>query len=186
MITVDKFMQKMLVMFSSEQKKQEKLEKEIFKFFVIFSRFEFALKSSGFLVKKPSGKSAEPNWDSFVKKYKETFQVTDDLNNSFTYLTNQCSAPSRQILVVSDEGTVNEVLSSTWKEQNIDVNAPELKKVVDSIKLVRNNLFHGGKYGDKSWNDPDRTSLLIEHSIKVIWALVGLNSDIEVYFEDFA
>ncbi|WP_230432141.1 hypothetical protein [Plesiomonas shigelloides] len=183
-------MQKMLVMFSSEKKKQEKLEKEIFKFFVIFSRFEFALKSSGFLVKKPSEKPsekpAEPNWDSFVKKYKKTFQVTDELNNSFTYLTNQCSAPSRQILVVSDEGTVNEVLSSTWKKQNIDANAPDLKKVVDSIKLVRNNLFHGGKYGDKSWNDPERTSLLIEHSIKVIWALVELNSDIEVYFVEFA
>ncbi|MGI2801004.1 hypothetical protein ACRTC3_20820 [Photobacterium damselae] len=178
MISVDKFMQQMFDMFSSEQEIQKKLEKDIFQFFVIFSRFEFALKSSGFLQKQK--KNAEPDWNSFVKKYKDTFQVTEALSPSFSYLTEQKSAPNRQMLKVS-----NGALSTTWEKQNINVKDPELKKVTDSIKLVRNNLFHGGKYGDKSWNEPKRTSILINHSIKVILALVELDQEIKISFENF-
>ncbi|WP_323908392.1 hypothetical protein [Aeromonas veronii] len=186
MITVNKFIKKMLSIFSNELKQQQKLERDIFNFLLVFSRFEFSLKTSGFLVKKKNGDTAEPNWDAFVKKYKTIFQVTDEINESFVYLTAKDSAPNRQALVISDEGCAHETLSTIWKPQNIDTNAPDLKKVTDSIRLIRNNLFHGGKYGDKSWSNIERTCLLIEHSINVMWVIVRLDNNIESYFEDFA
>ncbi|MFQ2400735.1 hypothetical protein [Aeromonas dhakensis] len=186
MITVNKLIKNIMSIFSTETRRQAELRRDIFKFFLIFSRFEFSLKSSGFLNKKKNGESAEPGWDTFVKKYKLTFKIHDELQESFDYLTDPSSAPNRQILVVTAEGSADEKLSTTWKPQNIDANAPELKKVTDSIRLVRNNLFHGGKYGDKTWDDPERTKLLIEHSIKVIWALLELDSEVEGIFENFA
>ena len=169
-------------MFSCEDQQQEQLKKDIFKLFVIYSRFEFALKASGYLVKKNAGKPAEPNWDLFVRRYKNAFKVSGKIEISFNFLTEQKTAPNRQVLVVSNKGE----LSTKWVTQNIDPNSPELKRVVDSIKLIRNNLFHGGKYGEESWNNLERARLLIEHVINVIWTLVELDKDIEAYFEDFA
>lgn len=185
MLTVTEFMKKMLTLFSFEQRKQDNLKAEMFKFFVIFSRFEFSLKQSGYIVVKPEGQAAEPSWDAFVKKYKNEYIVNASFAESFNYLTEEFTAPNRQIVKINgtDENGIN-ILGTTWKKQTIDTNSPSIKMVVDSIKLVRNNLFHGGKYGDESCNNPERTSALINHSINVIWSLAALDMDVSAYFQE--
>lgn len=185
MISLTNFMSKMLQMFSFENGKQEELRQEIFEFFVVFSRFEFALKERGYIKRKEEGKNAEPDWDAFLKINKDNFIVTEDCSVSFQYLTTPETAPNRQKLFYTTESG-EEVIKTNWSEQKIDINTPDLKKVIDSIKLVRNNLFHGGKYGDKSWCDFTRTSNLLRHSISMLFVLKELDEYISAYFEDFA
>lgn len=43
-----------------------------------------------------------------------------------------------------------------------------LNVLIDCIKRVRNNLFHGGKYGCNGFESPQRSLLLIESSIAIL------------------
>lgn len=169
-------------MFSFEAKEQKQLKDDIFTFFCIFSRFEFALKESGFLANK---NHAEANWGSFVNTYKGQFSVSNEAKKSFWYLTDADTRPNKQKVIKTIEDG-HEVLSTQWEQFNMDAGAPDLQKVTDAIKVVRNNLFHGGKYGDKTWNDVNRTSLLVKSSVIMILELVNLNEYLQAYFEDFA
>ncbi len=178
-------MSKMFEIFSFERGEQDELRKEIFKFFVVFSRFEFALKEGGYIKKREEGKNAEPDWDAFLKANKSKFSVTAKCSNSYCYLTDPETAPNNQKIFYVTESDVKEI-KTHWTEQTIDLNSPSLKRVIDSVKLVRNNLFHGGKYGDKTWCDLNRTSSLLKHSIFMLFVLKELDQNISIYFEDFA
>ena len=57
-----------------------------------------------------------------------------------------------------------------------------LKKVSRSIKTIRNNLFHGGKYGDKDWDNRDRIKFLLENGNSVIEQLTKLDSALREYY----
>lgn len=100
-------------------------------FFVVFSRYEFALKRGGFLKGSP-GKRAEPDWDSFAEKLGSIFfdamRAAPEADIFFS------AQPKR--LIVVDAKTVDFV-----KPANI-VNG---KMLFEAIRLVRNNLFHGEK-----------------------------------------
>jgi hypothetical protein len=169
-------------MFSLSEDEQSEVKNTTFNFFVIFSRFEFALKEAGFINNNGEGGSVEASWDKFIKKYKKQYVVKHEFLNSFDYLTKNTTAPNKQVIQVIAE----DELKAIWRNQSIDPHAPELKKVIDSIKIVRNNLFHGGKYGHKSWNDKERTQKLIEHSIIAIFSFIELDETIRYYFYDLA
>jgi len=53
-------------------------------------------------------------------------------------------------------------------------------KVGTLIKTVRNNLFHGGKHGDVSWDDQDRMKVLLGLVLEIlgeIAEIAGLQND---------
>lgn len=52
-----KKIEQFLQMFSQDARKQQRLKDDIFNFFVVFSRFEFALKESGYLKDKKSSRT---------------------------------------------------------------------------------------------------------------------------------
>ena len=168
-------------MFSLDTHKQKKLKDDIFEFFIIFSRFEFALKESGFLVDKSN---AEASWDKFVSQYKDEFTVDEKIKSSYEYLTSAETRPNRQKTRKNTENP--DEISTYWDTLNLDTNSPELKKATDVIKVIRNNLFHGGKYGDKTWSDLERTSLLVTHSVTMLLSIVNLDEHLQVYFENYA
>ncbi|EGQ7678895.1 hypothetical protein [Vibrio parahaemolyticus] len=174
--SVKDIVKSILDIFTHNVDEQQVLKDQMFDFFLVFSRFECALKETGYI--SAPGSNASPDWNRFVSAYKENFDVTSDILESYEYLTNEATAPNRQ-KVTSDS-------SYEWKPQTINVNAPKLVLAVDSIKLVRNNLFHGGKYGDETWGDYERNIHLMSHSISLLFAMKELDSDIAAIFENFA
>lgn len=130
------------------------LAKAAFDYFYWFSRFEFALKEHGFLKSKEEGEKAEPQWGEFVSKYSGEYQLTDDAKELIVL------HPKRQ--VIGAGGGLD------WKPVGLEHCNNDLCKVVTMLTTVRNNLFHGGKHGDKEMDDVKRNILLLETAGKVL------------------
>ena len=55
--------------------------KEIsFEFFYWFSRFEFALKANNYLKNNNIGAKAEPDWEEFRKRFKNSYTTSSQAN----------------------------------------------------------------------------------------------------------
>ena len=128
-----------------------------FEFFILFSKFECALKHSGYL--KRSRGYAEPDWNKFADNSEASLEKLFSYSNQRTvshalYITT--APPKRQWV---ENGRL------TWKETESPRN---FKDFLNCIKTVRNNLFHGGKFGCDGFTDPERSFQLIAASIAIL------------------
>jgi hypothetical protein len=107
----------------------------IFDFFVVFSRFEFALKRSGYF--KGNEDRVDPDWDQFCSKVHNKFNkaVSPEFERACEYYTTK--PPKKQII---RNGKV------VWKDNMQGTGESEFRWIIRSIKTVRNNLFHGAKF----------------------------------------
>jgi hypothetical protein len=115
-------------------------------FFKIFSRFEFALKESGYL---REGRYASANWHTFAR----------DLTNAF--FTEVCESRKASTLLRNPPKTQKVRQGSLeFEPTTLPTNTQEL---FEAVCRVRNNLFHGGKSGepDADPSDPRRNEKLI-------------------------
>ena len=131
-----------------------------------FSRFEYALKKHGYLKSTDTGKKAEPNWDMFVKRNR----------NKYT--------PSPAALALVKARPKQQVVASNaqlaWQELQFAETEFELQKVTLLLRLVRNNLFHGGKPGDSNWDEPQKLIPLLQTSrsaLDELAAFAGFKGD---------
>lgn len=131
-----------------------------FEFFYWFSRFEFCLKEHAYLKSVDPGKKAEANWDKFVKRNRNAYALTP----SALALLN--TKPKQQIIAAN--------AGLGWKELQFEANEYDLQKVTLLLRLVRNNLFHGGKHGEPGWDDPERTLRLLTQCRVVLDELAAL------------
>lgn len=131
-----------------------------FDFFFWFSRFESALKSNNYLKSSKLGARAEPGWDLFVRRWEARYAVTEDAQVLVAL------APMTQI--------VGEARALTWVPVVAEHSTSTLGCVVLMLKTVRNNLFHGGKHGADSWDDPARVRKLLTLCIQVLHELAEL------------
>lgn len=136
------------------------LQDAAFDFLFGFSRFEYCLKEKQFLKSTDAGKKAEPNWDKFVKKHRNGYAPGPGARALI-------AAKPRQQVVAANAGLA-------WKELQFEANEFELQKVTLLLRLVRNNLFHGGKHGDTHWDNPERTVQLLQQGQIVLDELVEL------------
>jgi hypothetical protein len=113
-----------------------------------FSRFEFALKKAGYLKSSDAGKKAEPNWDMFVKRNRARYEA---------------SAAARALVEARPrQQVVMPKAQLGWQDLQFAATEFELQKVTLLLRLVRNNLFHGGQPADAAWDDADRTATLLD------------------------
>jgi hypothetical protein len=133
-----------------------------FDFFYWFSRFEFALKESGYLKSHAPGKNAEPGWKEFVDKWQSQYAASTEA----TFLL--ASPPERQIVLAGN--------ALDWKPVDLGDCKSDLAKIVRLVNTVRNNLFHGGKHGGAGWDNPKRTEELLAASKAVLGQLAELAS----------
>lgn len=136
------------------------LTQKAFDFFFWFSRFEAALKESGFLKSEAEGDVAEPSWEKFIGIHADQYEITDSGRRLLEL------APERQIVGLGKR--------LTWRQVDVGNCQSELCKVVRMLKTLRNNVFHGGKSGGAGWDQPDRTADLLDNGIKELHALAGL------------
>lgn len=130
-----------------------------FKFFVIFSMFEHALKETGFRQVKPNG-DVNPDWDAFARAINGQFNpnASPELNTAVNYFINH---PVKKQVFRNNRLT----FSQTPRPQNIS----DTEWLSLLIRRVRNNLFHGGKVN----YDRPRDTLLIQFAIVILeeWAV---------------
>jgi len=143
---------------------------EWLKFFLIFTRFEYALKRSGYVFSQRTGDKgyAEADWKKYCKDVEDDFEKCKckhlDLAEAVKYLEE--NPPKRQVL---KDGKLE------WAPMNHD--GRDYESLIYAVKQVRNNLFHGDKQ-ISSPKDPSRDSELMKNSTIVLEHL--LNSSKEV------
>jgi hypothetical protein len=138
----------------------DELTKAAFEFFFWYSRFEAALKENCYLKSKKPNVRADPDWDAFIKAWQDKYAPSGEAQRLVKL------AP--KIQVVGQHGGL------TWLDTPIERGASPLKEVVTMLQRVRNNLFHGGKKGADTWDDPKRTHELLEAARPILDELAQL------------
>jgi hypothetical protein len=127
-------------------------------FFITFSRFECALKATGFAT--GDFERVNPNWDAFTASIRNSFEneiKSESIKTAINYLQN--NPPRIQNLINGQLG---------WRERVFQPNDPLVKQLSLSIKDIRNNLFHGGKFNGYYQEDLSRNFYLLKHSIEIL------------------
>jgi hypothetical protein len=130
-------------------------------FLVTFARFEFALKKSGYA--RGDNSQVSPDWDVFANDVaKLQPAVLAPVLEASQYL--QQHPPKKQIL---DNGLIR------WVDRQ-GTSGSAIGDVLLSVRTVRNNVFHGGKFPDGMITDPLRDEQLIRDCLGVLSALLLL------------
>jgi hypothetical protein len=150
----------------------------LLKFFLTFSRFEFALKNSGFYVKRrktPLPYEARPDWDSFAQRLKDVFHTdaTPRLRDACDHLL--YNPPWR-------EGVVSENTLG-WDTTAEDERLSEIERLLLYVRRVRNNLFHGGKFSPQPELETVRNAALLEDSLVILQECLRLTEEVRREYE---
>ena len=158
----------------------------LLQFFLAFSRFEYALKVSGFF-KKPNERrydprrppAAEPDWDSFAVSLRQVFSVgrTEELREACDYLLH--SPPNKQVIIRDGQGWV-----IAWETPVRPCHEIDIDFILRMVRSVRNNLFHGGKYSIEVHEDTIRTELLLRSSVVVLRECLTLAPQVRQCFDE--
>jgi hypothetical protein len=144
----------------------DKLAIELFK---TFSRFEYALKASGF---NNGDGEAQANWRNFALSIELELQnpQTPELREAIDFMLKH--SPKKQVIR-------NGLLA--W-----DAAPPNTNSTADLILLyvrrVRNNLFHGGKFNGH-WFAPERSEKLLRHSLVILNACLDGSPQVRSAFK---
>lgn len=134
--------------------------------FQLFSRFEYALKETGF-VESGHANEARASWDRFtIECLGEAFLDRVVREKLAPVLLR--NPPSKQI---AKGGRLD------WAPCEPPKTTVELFR---AVRRIRNNLFHGGKHGDQ---DSDRNQALIAESICLLGEALEASADVQAAFE---
>jgi hypothetical protein len=138
---------------------RNELDNLAYRFFREFSRMEYALKVVGDLRRNDG--SAEACWKVFAQRIHHDLQLRIQNDPQLFEKVNFINAhPPKKQIVVNRE--------LRWID-NVPDGDNESVILIEHVKRVRNNLFHGGKFNG-NWLDPERSSQLIDASLVVIVA----------------
>jgi hypothetical protein len=130
-------------------------------FLATFARFEFALKKVGYAQGDDS--KVSPDWDSFAKDVAQLDRAAlAPVLNACEYL--QQHPPKKQVL---QHGVLH------WGARQ-GTSGSAIGDVLLSVRTVRNNVFHGGKFPDGMITDPLRDEQLIRDCLSVLKGLLEL------------
>lgn len=145
-------------------------------FFLMFSRFEYALKRAGYIKPRKFVRNnvVEADWDKFGKDVEQKLKESSSIRliKAIRFLIDD--PPYKQYLNQSNELDWQQPHYSTCDIQNI----------INTIKIVRNNLFHGGKYPTMPVHSPSRDIELVRNSAIVLKYLIYSSPEVKRrYFE---
>lgn len=152
-----------------------KIPKElVFEFLAVFSRFEFSLKESGYY-RKGQNDIAEADWARFSVDMNSSFEkiASPDLLDAVKYLIKE--PPQRQVI----EGK-----SLKWHPLAFREDQSIAAKTLLSVRMTRNNLFHGGKHFPHS--SEGRDEKLIRSSLLVLGYCIEENENVKFDYGTYA
>jgi hypothetical protein len=147
----------------------------LFRFLVLFARWECALKRRQF-VKKGGYGQAEADWSKFAATVTGSLAAVNAPAFTFarTYLLNN---PPKQQCFENDQ--------IRWRDNpRREDEGEDARYLFRVIRDVRNNLFHGGKYQDGLVKDPARDDQLVDSATAVLEATINVDAGIRQVFEE--
>jgi len=143
----------------------------VYKFFTVFSLFEYALKRAGFAYIRGVNGDVFPDWSSFSKSIEEDFvpNATPELAEAVNYMLEE--PVMRQVLR-------DDSLSFMQRQRPGNIGDTEWFSFL--IRGVRNNLFHGGKFR----YHPERDNQLIQSSLIILEAWARCDQRVEQELEN--
>jgi hypothetical protein len=125
---------------------------------------EYALKAVG--LHKGNG-PAEPDWRAFAERVSGLFD--DPCNAEFSEAVEYILAypPKKQVI---EDGVLSWCATAPNTNLKSDL-------VLQYIRRVRNNLFHGGKFNGR-WFEPERSQQLLKHSLVILAACLDASSEV--------
>lgn len=147
----------------------------VLQFFVTFSRFEYALKRAGFLENRGY---ASPDWDSFAKEIEPKLASIQDaeFTNAQTYLLQH--PPKKQIVKMPGN-------KLDWEEEDSSRVPKNATYLLQMVRRVRNNLFHGGKYPERPVSGRRlRNSELLHACMTILEKCLPLDEKVKHFFEE--
>lgn len=158
-----------------EEARGTELPKLALELFVVFSRFEFALKRSRTYAAISNGRVI-PDWDGFAKDLGSKFW--DEIFAKEVASALISNPPKKQVLLANGE--------LGWKDVSAVKNTAELFL---AIRQARNNLFHGAKYQHGSSSGrvdfvegSERNDALLAESLAVLTLALTVRPDIHDLF----
>jgi hypothetical protein len=147
----------------------------ILHFLLVFSRLEYAMKRAGFLVNNK--KDAQADWDCFAHSIRPKFHSASqpDLEEACSYLRQ--NPPNKQ---VNDHGSLG------WCPIAIGDGESDEAFLLRAVRVVRNNLFHGGKYPTGPRQDVARDHALLNASLTVLEHCRASSPEVNSFFEEGA
>ena len=147
-------------------------QEKIFEFFIVFARFECAMKNNTNYVDVRYNR-VYVNWDRFTMAISERFNqdTSEQLNSAVNYILE--NPPKFQS--IQNENTV-------WVRRNIPENTPITNQLGLHIRTIRNNLFHGGKFSGVYEPDVSRNYRLIDSSLIILNNWLDIEEDLKIEF----
>jgi hypothetical protein len=148
----------------------------LLRFFLTFSRFEYALKAAGFLI--GNSKQAGADWDRFARSIRSHFNL-----DKSPALRNACdpfiiNPPWKQVVI---GGQLH------WNASVAVSNISDVKGIEHMllmIRRVRNNLFHGAQHNSDVIEGTERKRKLIESAVSVLEECLELSPDVKKHYND--
>jgi hypothetical protein len=147
----------------------------VLEFFFVFSRFEYALKRAGYLMRSSS--RAEPAWDRFGQDIQLVYDPNgaSKLDRAVKYLLTH--PPRRQI---KSHGRLG------WSDDGERGGLTEVQWLLRLVRRVRNNLFHGGKYPGGTVEEPARNTELLRNGLTLLIACHDAAPEVKRKFSERA
>lgn len=141
-------------------------------FFVLFSRFEYALKRSGFL--RPNVPEAQADWGRFARENQPAFSERNSASVAEAVAYYNAEPPRKQL---QQNGRLH------WSNplRPVDGERP-LEFLCRAIGTVRNNLFHGGKFPQFPVHDASRDEALLKYAKELLFELLELDAEVRRQF----
>lgn len=114
------------------------------------------------------GSRAEPHWRGFTQEWAGRFTISEQS----TALID--ARPKCQVIGPGE--------SLVWQDVDLGAIPTELGKVIRLLRVIRNNLFHGGKHDADGWDDPARTEYLLTLGLSVLDQMAELAEFHDEYY----
>lgn len=139
-------------------------------FFFMFARFEYAMKMAKY--HKGNG-VAEPDWARFAKELESVFQnpASKEFEEAVSYFTEH--PPKKQMV---EDGRL------VWRKVEPSTNSIA-DKTLQLVRRVRNNLFHGGKFKGRLFEDPERSETLMRYGLVILDRCLSAMSEVMEAYE---
>ena len=142
------------------------------KFIATFSRFECALKST--VYDKGDAHHVKPAWSRFAI----------DINTQFLELNNEeLNEAKRYLYENPPKVQVKNETGLIFIPMTINANLLPTQQFIEIVSMVRNNLFHGGKYAPDGETDSGRNKKLVQASLIILEYCYKLNPEVKLSFE---
>jgi len=141
-----------------------------FDFFIIFSRFEFALKARGYM--RDSSGGVIVDWNKFAEDVDGDIMQSEDSQfiSALNYIKG--NPPKKQMI---EDGKLS------WKTDN-SIEDFTFNRLLVLLRRIRNNLFHGGKFIKGYEEDISRDEQLLKSGIIIIQTCLLVNKKLMDYF----